>query len=145
MTQSRHDRYALGPPVAGQTGVSPHPIGVVAIVLCLAALQCGPGPVGSIGAVLGRDTNTGAVHVREAPDGLGAAEAGILPGDRLKMVNGVLVDNLDRSRIQALVRGPVDSKVTLTIIRGQDVLHLEVTRQALGTAPTVAPAEERIE
>ncbi|MBW2459072.1 MAG: PDZ domain-containing protein [Deltaproteobacteria bacterium] len=114
-------------------------------MLSLAALQCGPGSVGSIGAVLGRDTHTGAVHVRDAPEGLGAAEAGLLPGDRLKMVNGVLVDDLDRSRIQALLRGPVGSTVTLTVIRGQEVLHLEVSRQALGTAPTVAPAEERIE
>ncbi len=121
------------------------PLGGVAIVLGLVLLCCGPGPVGSIGAVLSRDTNTGAVHVREAPEGLGAAESGILPGDRLKMVDGVLVDELSRSRIQALLRGPVGSRVTLTVIRGDEVLHVEVTRQALGKTPTLSPAEERIE
>ena len=114
-------------------------------MLSLTLLSCGPGPIGSIGAVLSRDTNTGGVHVREAPEGLGAAESGILPGDRLKMVDGVLVDELDRSRIQVLLRGPVGSKVVLTVLRGNEVLHLEVTRQPMGKAPTMAPAEERIE
>jgi C-terminal processing protease CtpA/Prc len=94
---------------------------------------------------LSRDTNTGAVHVRDAPEGLGSAAAGILPGDRLKMVDGVLVDELDRSRIQVLLRGPVGSKVVLTVLRGDEVLHMEVTRQPLGKAPVMAPAEERIE
>jgi len=101
--------------------------------------------VGSIGAVLARDTATGAVHVRETPPGLAAAEAGLVPGDRVKMVDGVLLDELDAARIKALLRGAPGSKVMLTVLRGEQVLQIELTREALGSPPALRPAEERIE
>ncbi len=104
-----------------------------------------PAADGSIGAVLSRDRESGSVHIREAPSGLAGDEAGLLPGDRVKMIDGVLVDELDKDRIQGLLRGPVGTSVTLTIIRGEEVMHLEVTRQVLGKKPTLPDREERIE
>jgi len=116
-----------------------------ASALFLAGLGCGPGAVGSVGAVLSRDTHTGALHVHEAPDGLASANAGILPGDQVKMIDGVLVDDLDSRRIKAMLRGPVGSTVTLTVVRGDDVLHMALARQAMGNKPAVAERHERIE
>lgn len=99
----------------------------------------------SIGAVLARDTHTGAVHVREVPPGLAADAAGLVPGDRIKMIDGVHVDELDGARIQALLRGAAGSRVVLTVIRADEVLRIELTRERMGTTPAVAPREQRIE
>jgi C-terminal processing protease CtpA/Prc len=100
---------------------------------------------GSIGAVLSRDNLTGAVHVREVPPGLTADDAGVTEGDRLKMVDGVLVDEMDAARIRRLLRGPVGSTVTLTLVRGDEVMHIEVTRQPFGGAKPLPERHERIE
>ena len=106
---------------------------------------CGGSEVGAIGAVLARDTASGAVRVRETPAGLAAAEAGLVPGDRVKMVDGVLVDELDATGIKELLRGAVGTEVMLTVVRGDEVLQVEITRQPLGGAPALKPAEQRIE
>jgi C-terminal processing protease CtpA/Prc len=117
---------------------------LVAIVLGSAA--CGSGAtVGSVGAVLSRDSHTGALHVQEAPAGLAAASAGLIAGDQIKMIDGVLADELDASRIRALLRGPIGSKVTITVVRGDEVMHVEVARQEMGSKATVAERHERIE
>ncbi len=100
---------------------------------------------GSIGAVLKRDTASGAVVAFEVPDGMSAAVAGLRQGDRIKMVDGVHVDDLDGARLVRLLRGPIGTPVVLTVIRGNEVLHLSVVRQ--GAMPRVAPVpkEEKIE
>jgi C-terminal processing protease CtpA/Prc len=61
------------------------------------------------------------------------------------MIDGVHVDELDKGRIRDLLRGPVGSKVTLTVIRGEEVVHLEVTREGLGAAQALKERQERIE
>ncbi len=116
----------------------------VGFLLAIAA-GCSAPKVGSIGAVLGRNSDTGAVHVRDVPTGLGADRAGLIPGDRLKMVDGVLLDELTAAQIKRILRGEVDSVVRLTVIRGEEVLQLEIVRQPLGGARQMRPAEERIE
>ena len=119
---------------------------LLGLVSCSSTPSSEPPPAnGSIGAVLSRDRETGSVHIREAPPGLAGDEAGLLPGDRVKMIDGVLVDDLDKDRIQGLLRGPAGSLVTLTIIRGEEVMHLEVKRPVLGKKPTLPEREERIE
>jgi len=111
------------------------------MVLC----ACSGSTDGSIGAVLGKDSSTGALHVRETPEGMGAQRAGLLPGDRIIMVDGIHVDDLDADRIRALLRGEVGSEVKLTVVRGEEVLRLVVTRGELRAARPVPPKEERIE
>lgn len=120
--------------------------GVAAFVLVLAACLGSSGSSGgSIGAVLVRDNITGVVEVRDAPDGRAASNAGLREGDRVKMIDGVHVDELDKGRIRELLRGPVGSKVTLTVVRGDEVVHINVTREALGAAQAVKERHERIE
>lgn len=112
----------------------------------VALFACGAAPkTGSIGAVLSRDSETGVVEVHEAPPGLAAERAGLVPGDDIKMIDGVLVDDLDAAEIQALLRGPVGTPVTLTVIRDDEVLEVEIDRQELGAAPAPRPRHERIE
>ena len=106
---------------------------------------CGPPAVGSIGAVLGRDRETGALHVRETPDGHAAEQAGLVPGDQIKMIDGVLVDELTAEQVRARLRGEVGTAVKLTIIRGSEVLHVELARRPLGASRPAAAPEERIE
>lgn len=110
------------------------------------AIGCSSPSVGSVGAVLGVDTETGAVHVRETREGLAADEAGLLPGDEILMVDGVYVRDLGAAAVRDKLRGPVGSPVELTVVRGEEVLRVKLTRRPLG-APSAKPREkeERIE
>lgn len=121
---------------------SPRRHGLFAL-LVVALLACSSPSTGSIGVILARDDKTGVVRVHEVPEGLTGDSAGLQPGDRLKMIDGVLVDELDAARIRTLLRGPVGSSVRLTVLRGETVLHVEVTRQALGSKPTASAGAGR--
>ena len=118
-------------------------------LVCLAASAalgaCSGTSVGSVGAVLGRDRDTGALHVREAPAGLAAHGAGLLPGDRIKMIDGLHADELDEQQIRGLLRGEVGTTVRLTVVRGDEVLHLEIRRGKLEEPDPLPPQEQRIE
>jgi C-terminal processing protease CtpA/Prc len=104
----------------------------------------GGGGVGSVGAVFGRDTDTRALYVREVPPGLGAEEAGLLAGDQIVMIDGVYVRDMNEKEIRAKLRGEVGSKVALTILRGNDVQHLRITRSARRAHEAAGPREQKI-
>jgi C-terminal processing protease CtpA/Prc len=97
---------------------------------------------GSVGAVFGRDADSRALYVREVPSGLGAEEAGLLAGDQVVMIEGLYVRDLSEKEIRAKMRGEVGSVVTLTVLRGNDVHHVRVTRSAR-RAHEAAPAREQ--
>jgi len=122
----------------------PHPA-LLALALLLVAPGCsGPG-VGSVGAVLGVDKETGAVHVRETREGRAADKSGLLPGDEILMIDGVYVRELGAAAVSARLRGNVGSSVELTVVRGDAVLRVKLVRQELGAAAAPRPpAEERI-
>ena len=45
-----------------------------------------------------------------------------------------------------LLRGPVGTKVTLTVIRGEEVVHVEIPREKLGgAAAAIREREEPVE
>ena len=106
---------------------------------------CGGPGVGSIGAVLGRDADTRAVHVRDVPPGLAAGRAGLLPGDELLMIDGVYVRDLPSQDLRTRLRGDAGSTVELTVVRGAEVLRLRVIRGELRERDEIPPKEERID
>lgn len=96
----------------------------------LAAAGCASG-TGSVGAILGRDNETHALVVHETPQGLGAGEAGLLPGDEIVMIGGRYAPDLDLRELRSMLRGDPGSPVALTVIRDGKVLRVRVTRTLL--------------
>ncbi|AUX47151.1 hypothetical protein SOCE26_086630 [Sorangium cellulosum] len=112
--------------------------------LLLAAAGCGAG-VGSIGAVLGRDNDSQVLYVRDAPRGLAAERAGILPGDEIVMIDGVYVRDLSSTQIRDRLRGAVGSAVELTVVRAGDVRRIRLVRGELKAQEGIKPKEEQIQ
>ncbi len=119
--------------------------GLFGLVGSLAA--CSGPAVGSVGAVLGVDAETGAVHIREMKEGLAADKAGLLPGDEILLIDGVYARDLSAAQIRQKLRGNVGSKVELTVVRGEEVLRVSLVREALVAGSKVAAPkkEERVE
>lgn len=113
------------------------------IAVAASAAGCAQGP-GSVGAVLGRDNETRALHVREVAPGLGAARAGLLPGDEIVMIDGLYVRDLRAADVRARLRGEAGTTVALTVLRGDEVRHVKVTRAPLRERKAPPPREERI-
>jgi C-terminal processing protease CtpA/Prc len=84
---------------------------------------------GTIGAVIGQGPD-GKLTLREVPKGLGAAQAGLEPGDRILLIDGVDVRTLDEHGLQQLLTGDVGQPVKLTVVRGEKVLRVTVHRTA---------------
>lgn len=118
----------------------------IAILTAALVAGCSGGgaAMGSVGAVFGRDNDTNALYVREVPPGLAASEAGLLPGDQVVMIEGRYVRDLGEKEIRAELRGEVGSPLLLTILRGNEVLHVKVTRSALRAHEAVQPREQKI-
>jgi C-terminal processing protease CtpA/Prc len=115
--------------------------------LGLVLLGCsgGGGGLGSVGAVFGRDNETNELFVREVPRGLGADQAGLRPGDHVMMIDGWYVKDLRTREISERLRGEPGSTVAITVVRGEEVRHLKVTRGVLREHQAVKPPrEERI-
>ena len=84
---------------------------------------------GTIGAVLGQSAD-GKLTVREVPKELGAAKAGLEPGDQILLIDGIDVRTLGERGLQQLLTGEVGQPVKLTVVRGNQVLHVTVHRTA---------------
>ena len=105
---------------------------VLPAVLLASSLWCGCGEAtGSIGAVLARDNQTKAVHVREAPPGMAASRAGLQPGDEIVMIEGYYVQDLTPKQIQSLLRGDPGSKLEVTVVRNGQVRRVKLSRTPL--------------
>jgi C-terminal processing protease CtpA/Prc len=115
---------------------------LVALVVAIAG--CGASGPGSVGAVLGRDGETRSLHVRQVPEGLSAERAGLRPGDEIVMIDGVYVKDLASDAVRAKLRGDAGTTVALTVVRGDEVRHVSVTRAPLRERRAPQPKEERI-
>ena len=103
-----------------------------ALVLLIAALPvaaaCGGAPLGSVGAVMSQDRQSGRVVVREVPEGMAGDTAGLRVGDEILSVDGRDVRDLAPGEVAELMRGEVGSTVSLTVARGDEVVRLRVKR-----------------
>ena len=93
--------------------------------------------------MFGRDNDTRSLYVREVPPGLAAASAGLLPGDQIVMIEGLYVRDLDAKTIRDKLRGEVGSTVALTVLRGDEVLHVRVSRGVTRNHEPIPPKETR--
>lgn len=132
-------------------------VGLVrALTLLLAGVGCGgtgffglgggggDGDVGSVGAVFSRDNETRVLIVREVAPGAGAEKAGVLAGDQVVMIDGWYVQGMSTKDVRARLRGEIGTTVRLTILRGDEVHHLQVRRSGLAERRALPPREERI-
>lgn len=103
-------------------------VGMLAfLVSVLGSSGCGPPPHGTIGAILGQQGD-GRVFVRDAPPDLGAAQAGLRPGDEILFIDGVQASSLSPEQLSHVLGGPVGAPVDLTVLRDGQVLRVTVTR-----------------
>lgn len=113
------------------TALEQRPRWVALLTLLVAAtalsIACGPPPHGTIGAILGQQSD-GRVFVRDAPADLGAAEAGLRPGDEILFIDGVQASSLPPEQLSQMLGGPVGAPVQLTVLRDGQVLRVTVTR-----------------
>jgi C-terminal processing protease CtpA/Prc len=86
---------------------------------------------GSVGAVLGKDNVDGRLFVREAPDGMGAAKAGVSVGDEVVAIDGKPVAKMTPAEVHEALAGKVGTKVKVTVMRGGASLDFVVERGPL--------------
>jgi len=84
-------------------------------------------PVGTIGAVLGQRAD-GRLVIRETPPGLAAERAGLQAGDEVLLIDGRDVRPLPPNAVHQLLAGGVGEPVRLTLLRGEQVLRVELVR-----------------
>lgn len=69
--------------------------------------------------------------IESVNSGSGAERAGILPGDYIIAVDGTLVSDMGYQKTISAVRGDVDTRVNITVLRGDKQLSFEVTRSVI--------------
>jgi C-terminal processing protease CtpA/Prc len=97
------------------------------LVLWLVLLGCGGSQRGTIGAVLAQ-RGDGRVYVRDAPEGLGAEQAGLKPGDEILFIDGIHARAMTAQQVHQALSGPVGAPVKLTVLRDGKIVRLTVTR-----------------
>jgi len=84
--------------------------------------------IGGIGAVMRLRGRQGVLVVTDVPPDTTAAAAGLRPGDRVTAIDGARVATLEPEQLLARLRGPVGTKVSLTVERGHTSRHLTIER-----------------
>jgi carboxyl-terminal processing protease len=87
--------------------------------------------MGSIGAVLVQSHPDGKVSVRDAPPGLPAAQAGILPGDEILFIQGRDVRDMSPDSIHLALEGQVGTTVELTVQHQGRIERISLKRAPL--------------
>ncbi len=96
------------------------------------------GAYSGIGALLGKDSDSGYPMVSHIYENSPAEEAGLQEGDIIYKVDGVkMTANMDTSDVASKVRGEDGTKVALTLIRDGEEIEKELTRAEVDI-PTVA-------
>jgi C-terminal processing protease CtpA/Prc len=121
MNPNRND--LCRPRRSGRSGI------VLTALVALAVMNACGSQRGTIGARLGRDSD-GHVFVREVPEGLGAAKAGLKAGDEVLLIAGQDVRELSVERLHAVLSGELGSRIRLTLQRGERALRVVVERTA---------------
>ena len=86
------------------------------------------GELTGVGIQIAQDEKTKAITVISPIEGSPAAEAGILSKDVIIKVDETSTTGMDINDVVNLIRGPVDTDVTLTVARDQQKLTFTITR-----------------
>jgi C-terminal processing protease CtpA/Prc len=97
------------------------------LLLFVVALGACASQQGTIGAILAQRPD-GTLVIHEVPKGLAAAKGGLKPGDEILLVDGADVRMMDEKAVYRSLSGEIGSKVRLTIVRGEEVLHVTLER-----------------
>ncbi|HLV66137.1 MAG TPA: PDZ domain-containing protein [Polyangiaceae bacterium] len=102
------------------------------LVACTGPLSfLGSGPKrGTIGAILAQ-TPDRRLYVRGAPENLGAARAGVRPGDEILLIDGQDVRQMSADSVHRALAGSVGTPVKLTLVRGDSIVRVTVLRTEL--------------
>ncbi len=85
--------------------------------------------IDGIGAELSK--NGSQIIIMSPLSGYPAAKAGLLAKDVILGVDGKVVTGMDLNSVINLIRGPANTKVVLTILRGDKQFNVSVTRQKI--------------
>lgn len=99
-------------------------------------METSNGSYSGIGAMMQQDYSTGIITVVRVFDGSPSAEVGMQSGDILYMVEGEEVTGQDLSLVVSDLKGQEGTDVHISILRGNDVLELTLTRRSI-QVPTV--------
>jgi carboxyl-terminal processing protease len=95
------------------------------------------GQRGTVGARFAKDAD-GHLYVYEAPEGLGAARAGMKAGDEVLLIDGQDVRLLNEQELHKILSGERGTQIRFTVLREEEVLRLTVQRTA---APARKPSQ----
>lgn len=93
------------------------------------------GELTGVGITIAQDEKTKKITVISPLEGSPAFSAGVLAQDVITKINGKTTEGMDVNDAVALIRGPVNTEVTLTVLRGNKQLEFKLTRARIELHP----------
>ena len=91
-----------------------------------------------IGVTVQQRQDGAGLDVTQVTKGSSAEEAGILAGDVILAVDGKELEGLELTEVRNMIRGKEGTKVSLTVLRGDNRLELQVERRTIQTPVATA-------
>jgi len=93
------------------------------------------GELTGVGITITQDEQTKEITVVSPIEGSPAAEMGLMAKDVILRIDGKSTKGMDINQAVSMIRGPVNTKVRLTIQRGKEVMNFEITRARIEIHP----------
>lgn len=93
------------------------------------------GELTGVGIQISQDEETEEIVVVAPIEQTPAFEAGVRPGDVITAIDGQSTEGMDLNQAVSLIRGPVNSQVTLTLRREDESIDFELTRSQIEIHP----------
>lgn len=84
-----------------------------------------------VGITISRQEEGNGYDILEVSPGGSAQEGGILPGDLLIEVEGQSTSEMTMEEVKRVVRGEIGAEVTLTVLRGEELLSFTLERREI--------------
>lgn len=93
------------------------------------------GELTGVGIQISQDEETEEIVVVAPIEQTPAFEAGVRPGDVITAIDGESTEGMDLNQVVSLIRGPVNSQVTLSLKREDEAIDFELTRAQIEIHP----------